>query len=205
MKKTIIFVLVCIFAVFALLQPVDAKKKTTKTKTKTTTTETVKEAEPEVDKSKFVKVYVFEAGGCPYCEMEKEYLQGLDSYNKKFEIVTKELYIDHVDWEPGSDYELGVNVANYFQRKGFANAKYTGTPFVVISDLYAAATYSTSLESYIDTAYEVGDKDIVGQIERGELVEEKESHVGVIIAIGVVLVGGIAGLAYVATHDGKKK
>ena len=40
-----------------------------------------------------VKVYIFEAGGCPYCEAEIEYLEGLDSYGEKFEIVRKELYV----------------------------------------------------------------------------------------------------------------
>ena len=38
-----------------------------------------------------VKVYIFEAGGCPYCEAEIEYLESLDSYGEKFEIVRKEL------------------------------------------------------------------------------------------------------------------
>lgn len=109
-----------------------------------------------------VKVYVFEAGGCPYCEKEIEYLKGLDSYNKKFEIVEKELYVDHVDWEEGSDYELGVKVAEAFLDKGYSNASYQGTPFVVISNIYAAAAYSESLESVINTAYESGDADIVG-------------------------------------------
>ena len=158
-----------------------------------------------VNAEELVKVYVFEAGGCPFCEKEIDYLKGLDSYNKKFEIVQKELYVDHVDWEQGEDYELGVKVAQYFQNKGFKDAKYTGTPFVVISDLYAAATYSTQLESYIEKAYAEGDKDIVGKIDRDELVEEKENHTGVIIAIVVILVGGIAALAVVATHDSNKK
>lgn len=157
-----------------------------------------------VKAEELVKVYIFEAGGCPYCEKEQEYLKGLDSYGKKFEIITKELYVDHIDWEQGKDYDLGVKVANYFQSKGFTNAKYTGTPFVVISDVYAAATYSTDLERYINKAYEIGDQDIVGKIERDELVEEKESHVGVIIAIAVILVGGIAALVVVATKDDKK-
>lgn len=111
-----------------------------------------------------VKVYVFEAGGCPFCEKELEYLKGLDSYNEKFEIVQKELYVDHVDWAQGKDYQLGVAVANAFKNAGFENASYTGTPFVVISDLYAAATYSTDLEKYIDQAYEEGDKDVVSCI-----------------------------------------
>lgn len=157
-----------------------------------------------VNAEELVKVYMFEAGGCPFCEKEMEYLESLDSYNKKFEVVRKELYVDHVDWAQGKDYELGVKVANYFQSKGFTNAKYTGTPFVVISDLYAAATYSTELESYIEKAYQEGDKDIVGKIERDELVEEKESHLGVIIATAVILVGGVAALVVVANHDSKK-
>lgn len=157
-----------------------------------------------VKAEELVKVYMFEAGGCPFCEKEMEYLEGLDSYNKKFEVIRKELYVDHVDWARGKDYDLGVKVANYFQSKGFTNAKYTGTPFVVISDVYAAATYSTQLESYIDKAYQEGDKDIVGKIERDELVEEKENHTAIIIAIAVILVSGIAALVVVATHDSKK-
>ena len=108
-----------------------------------------------------VKVYIFEAGGCPFCEAEVEYLKGLEGYNKTFTIEIKELYIDHVDWKPGKDYDLGVKVANGFLNAGFTDASYQGTPFVVISDLYAASVYSTSLESVINEAYEKGDKDIV--------------------------------------------
>lgn len=109
-----------------------------------------------------VKVYIFEAGGCPYCEAEVEYLKGLEGYNKTFTIEIKELYVDHVDWKPGKDYDLGVKVANGFLNAGFTDASYQGTPFVVISDLYAASAYSESLESVINEAYEKGDKDIVG-------------------------------------------
>ena len=118
-----------------------------------------------------VKVYIFEAGGCPYCEAEVEYLQKLDSYNKKFTIERRELYVDHVNWAPGRDYELGKAVAEKFQNDGFEDASYQGTPFVVISDLYAAATYSTSLESYINDAYKKGDKDVVNQIAKKLKVE----------------------------------
>ena len=115
-----------------------------------------------------VKVYIFEAGGCPYCEMEVEYLKGLESYNKKFTIVKKELYVDHVDWKEGKDYKLGVKVATAFNEAGFEDAAYTGTPFVVISDLYAAATYSEDLEDIILEAYEEGDKDAVSCINKGK-------------------------------------
>ena len=115
-----------------------------------------------------VKVYIFEAGGCPWCEKEKDYLKGLDSYNEKFEIVTKELYVDHVDWAEGKDYELGKKVAEAFQAKGFNDAAYTGTPFVVISDMYAAAAYSEDLEGFILNAYDDGDKDIVSCLEEND-------------------------------------
>jgi len=115
-----------------------------------------------------VKVYIFEAGGCPYCEEEITYLEGLDSYNKKFEIVRKELYIDHIDWKKGSDYDLGVRVANGFKKVGFEDASYQGTPFVVISDIYAATGYNTSLEDIINEAYDKGDKDIVKCYEDGK-------------------------------------
>lgn len=109
-----------------------------------------------------VKVYIFEAGGCPFCEAEVEYLKGLDSYNEKFTIEIKELYVDHIDWVEGKDYALGKKVAEGFLKAGFTDASYQGTPFVVISDLYAASIYSESLESVINEAYEKGDKDIVG-------------------------------------------
>ncbi len=163
-----------------------------------------------------VKVYIFEAGGCPYCEAEIEYLESLDGYGEKFEIVRKELYIDHVDWEQGKDYELGVNVANAFYSAGFENATYTGTPFVVISDLYAAATYSQNLESVIDTAYAQGDKDVVGCFEAGgtdclegaapetyETKEESNDTVTLII-LGVVVVG-IGLLIFLARKSSKEE
>lgn len=108
-----------------------------------------------------IKVYIFEAGGCPYCEAEIKYLKELDSYNKKFEIVTKELYIDHVDWEQGKDYDLGVKVATAFKNKGYEDASYQGTPFVVIGNIYAVSSYSTELKGIIDTAYENENPDIV--------------------------------------------
>lgn len=149
-----------------------------------------------VKAEELVKVYVFEAGGCPYCEKEVEYLESLESYNKKFTIVRKELYIDHVDWEKGKDYDLGVKVANAFKNAGFKDAKYNGTPFVVISDLYAATTYSTALESYINEAYETGDKDIVKCIEEGKdnCLQSTNNDAIIIIGIFVVLIGGFAGL-----------
>ena len=115
-----------------------------------------------------VKVYIFEAGGCPYCEAEVEYLKGLKGYDKKFEIVQKELYVDHVDWAQGKDYALGKEVAEAFYEADFKDASYQGTPFVVISNLYAAAAYSDNLESIINEAYEKGDKDIVKCFEDGE-------------------------------------
>ncbi len=119
-------------------------------------------------KDEKVKVYIFEAGGCPYCEMELEYLEGLDSYNEKFVVVKKELYVDHNDWAPGEDFIVGAKTALAFNDAGFSNAGYNGTPFVVISDLYASASYSTSLESVINEAYEKGDKDVVGCISAGK-------------------------------------
>ena len=153
-----------------------------------------------------VKVYVFEAGGCPYCEAQIEYLEGLDSYNQKFEIVQKELYVDHVDWAQGKDYELGVKVANEFYSKGFTDASYQGTPFVVISNLYAAAAYSQNLETVIDKAYEEGDKDVVscianngencleGATNSGTATEEKKDNTETItiVILSVIVVGLIA-------------
>ena len=118
-------------------------------------------------KDKKVKVYLFYAGGCPYCEAEVEYLKGLDSYGKKFELIEKELYVDHVDWKEGKEYALGKKVAEEFNKVGFTDASYQGTPFIVISDLYAVSSYNDTLESVINEAYEKGDKDIVSCISKG--------------------------------------
>ena len=154
-----------------------------------------------------VKVYIFEAGGCPFCEAEVEYLKGLEGYNKTFTIEIKELYIDHVDWKPGKDYDLGVKVANGFLNAGFTDASYQSTPFVVISDLYAASAYSTSLESVINEAYEKGDKDIVSCYADGKedclnhlakednKVTDNDSATGantwVVVVMGLLVIGTI--------------
>ena len=148
-----------------------------------------------------VKVYLFEAGGCPYCEEEEKYLKGLDGYNKTFEIVKKELYVDHVEWKEGKDYELGKKVAEAFNKAGFEDASYTGTPFVVISDLYAAASYSTSLESLINAAYEEGDKDAVTCIQNNgencirsnklENLAADSEKINSKIGVAIAIVGGI--------------
>lgn len=152
-KKSIIICLLLVLLVMPL--SVFAAKKTTTTTTTTT-----------VDTSKMVKVYIFEAGGCPACEAEIEYLKELDSYNVKFTIVEKELYVDHVDWAEGSDYDLGVKVASAFATAGY-DSDVNSTPLVVISDIYAANAYSESLEDVINEAYEEGDKDAVSCIENG--------------------------------------
>lgn len=108
-----------------------------------------------------VNVYVFEAGGCPACESVKENLKSLESYNKKFQIVEKELYVDHINWKPGEDFILGVKVANAFNDIGFEDASYDKTPLVVISDTFAANTTVGDFEEIIDEAYENGDSDVV--------------------------------------------
>lgn len=152
-----------------------------------------------------VKVYIFEAGGCPYCEAEIEYLQSLSSYNKKFEIVRKELYVDHVDWAQGKDYALGKEVAEAFYNAGFTDASYQGTPFVVISNVYAAASYSTSLESIINEVYKKGDKDIVKCFEDGEDNCERKItgfklNIDYTFVVTILLVIGVGVLYFVKSN-----
>ncbi len=174
---------------------------------------------------KKVKVYMFEAGGCPYCEEEEEYLKGLDSYDKKFELIKKELYVDHVEWKKGKDYDLGVKVANEFNEAGFENATYQGTPFVVISDLYATTSYSDSLEDVINEAYEAGDKDIVGCYESGksdclddlkklnsknntnnnDKTNKLEINYNIILIVSIVLCSAIIIVVYILKSNKDKK
>ena len=118
------------------------------------------------EEKEMVKVYVFEAGGCPFCEEEIEYLKSLPDYNIKFQIIEKELYIDHIDWEEGKDFELGKDVAIAFSEKGFYNAGFNATPLVIISDIFAQSGLSEDLEEVINKAYEEGDRDIVGCFEQ---------------------------------------
>ena len=115
-----------------------------------------------------VRVYIFEAGGCPSCEAEIKYLKSLDSYEKKFTIVEKQLYVDHVDWKPGKDFNLGVKVALAFNTQGFTEAEYTATPFIVVSDIYATSHYNGNLEDIINEVYNKKDKDVVGCIEQNK-------------------------------------
>ena len=42
---------------------------------------------PDTVKNGKLNVYVFYAGGCPYCEKQIEYLKSLESYGKKFDII----------------------------------------------------------------------------------------------------------------------
>ena len=127
-------------------------------------------------KAEKVKVYVFEAGGCPYCEQEIEYLKSLDGLDTKFEIVQKELYVDHINWEAGKDFDLGVKVSNAFNEKGYNDATYQATPFVVISDIYASSGLNTDLAGVINTAYEEGDNDVVGSISNGKSYDIRKNE-----------------------------
>ena len=153
-----------------------------------------------------VKVYIFEAGGCPACEAQMEYLKGLDSYNEKFEVIEKELYIDHVDWEDGKDYALGKKVAEAFLAADpvkFKDATYQATPFVVVSDVYASAGYNSSLETIINEVYETGDKDVVKCFEKGKtncldhLKEESSSGSG---GAGVIITNIICAIVLLVTY-----
>lgn len=196
MKKIKKILMVLLVAVMAFtMTRVNAEEETTTTGATTGTNK--------------VKVYVFEAGGCPYCEAELEYLQSLSSYNETFEVIVKELYIDHNTWEPGADYELGYKVATAFYNAGFKDASYQATPFVVISDLYAAAAYSTSLESIINQAYEEGDKDVVGCFANGgeNCIPEKPSDGSETIRTVVLLVlfGGLIAMIYFARKNNDDK
>lgn len=165
---------------------------------------------PNVNAAEKVKVYLFEAGGCPWCEKETEYLEGLVGYNDTFEVIKKQLYVDHVNWEPGADYDLGYKVATLFKSAGFEDASYQGTPFVVISDLYAAAAYSTDLETIINQAYQEGDKDVVSCVANGgencleggtlpvddaKTKKEDDGTVGAVILL-VIVAGFVALMIY---------
>lgn len=122
----------------------------------------------KVEAKEKVNVYVFEAVGCPACGAQIEYLNELKKTNDKFNLVVKELYKNTSDWTKSTDYELGVKVANAFVAKGYRDATYQATPFVVIGTKYAISTYNNSLEDVINLAYEEEQTDIVKCIESGK-------------------------------------
>ena len=121
-----------------------------------------------------VKVYMFYAGGCPACESLEEYLKGLEGYNKTFELVKKEAYIDHIEWKNGKDFDLSQKASDMFEAKGYGEYEERGyhlnqsTPFVVISGTYAAVGYNPGLESVINEIAKAADKDVIGCIEAGK-------------------------------------
>ena len=121
-----------------------------------------------------VKVYMFYAGGCPACESAEEYLKGLEGYNKTFELVKKEAYIDHIEWKQGKDYELSQKASDLFESLGYGEYEERGyhlnqsTPFIVISGTYAAVGYNTDLEKVINEIAKAGDKDVIGCLEAGK-------------------------------------
>ena len=121
-----------------------------------------------------VKVYMFYAGGCPACEAAEEYLQGLEGYNKTFELVKKEAYIDHIEWKQGKDFDLSQKASDLFESLGYGEYETRGyhlnqsTPFIVISGTYAAAGYNTDLEKIINQVAEAGDKDVIGCLADGK-------------------------------------
>jgi glutaredoxin len=128
----------------------------------------------KVNAEEKVKVYMFEAGGCPYCEQEEEYLKGLEGYNKTFELVKKEAYIDHIEWKQGKDYELSQKASELFESLGYGEYKTRGyhlnqsTPFIVISGTYAAVGYNQDLGNVINEIAKAGDKDVIGCLEDGK-------------------------------------
>ena len=172
---------------------------------------------PQVVDDGLVKVYMFEAGGCPYCEAATAFLESLDTYNTKFTLIHKSTYIDHYDFEPDVDYDLTQEVSQAFIYAGFRNAKFSGTPYIVISDVYAASGYSESigqqLVDVIDLVYQEGDKDVVSCIANGgteciEGIKQKKLTVaGAAVLIGsVVLVFGIIiGIYLYMDNKNKKK
>lgn len=126
-----------------------------------------------IEKAK-IKVYMFYAGGCPACEATEEYLKGLEGYNKTFELVKKEAYIDHIDWKQGKDYELSQKASDLFESLGYGEYETRGyhlnqsTPFIVISGTYAAVGYNSDLEKVINEIAKAGDKDVIGCLEDGK-------------------------------------
>lgn len=156
-----------------------------------------------------VKVYVFYAPGCHWCEEQFNYLEALDSYNEKFVVVRKELFQSDLR-TPGADYDLGQDVGTAFTQAGFTNARPEGTPYVVVSDLYAASAYNDSLETVINQAYEAGDKDVVGCIEAGNdnciegaVSTKKELSPKMFIILGISVVIIVPLLIFVNSYINK--
>ena len=162
---------------------------------------------PDVQKKEKVTVYVFSASGCPFCEEQMTYLKNLDTYGKEFTIVEKELYIDHISWEKGKDYDLAKKVETEMSTI-LNGVVIDGTPFVIVENIYAKTGLNTNLEDYIHRAYLRGTQvDVVKCLEENgtNCVKEKETNkekdylpVRIIETITIIAgIGLITGFVYI--------
>lgn len=170
-----------------------------------------------------VKVYVFEAVGCPFCTQQIDTLKELSKTNPNFEIVVKELYKSNATWEPGPAYDLGVKVADAFKAKGYPDSTYQATPLMIFGNKYAAASYNSNLEvlgALINAAYENEEEDVVacyenngtnceskildlsGDIKKAEQ-DKKDADKITRAFLGLVILGGAAMFLYKVSE--KKK
>lgn len=131
-----------------------------------------------------VKVYVFVSKNGFYSDLSEEAiksLKGLESYGKKFEIIEKEAYVyssKFGDAEDGKDLELFKKVIAVYNEAGF-DYTYTQTPTAIVSDEFIPGVDLDFVDKVVNDAYENGDKDLVGCIDRGEndcSVQEKETN-----------------------------
>lgn len=148
-----------------------------------------------------VKVYVFVSKNGIHSDLSEKAiasLKGLESYGKMFEIIEKEAYTyssKFSDVEDGKDLELFKKVIEVYNNAGY-DYTYTQTPTAFISNEFIPGVDLELVNEVINNAYENGDEDLVGCVERGEnncSVEKKEKNITstniikkVLVIIGII-------------------
>lgn len=172
------------------------------------------------EKHDLVKVYVFVSKSGIHSDLSEkaiESLKGLESYGKQFEIIEKEAYVyssEYGDAEDGKDLELFKKVIEVYNNAGY-DYTYTQTPTAFISNEFIPGVDLKFVHEVINNAYENGDEDLVGCVERGEnncSVEKKEKNITstniikkVLIIIGIIFSLMICFLIYFVLESKKTK
>lgn len=145
-----------------------------------------------------INVYVFKSSTCPHCEEALKFFTELssdDEYSNYFYLVPFETNGSTTDIK--ENIKLAEKVSNYF------GTEFEGVPLIVIGDKRYegySSNLNEQLKERIKTCYENGCKDIVVGIQEGTLKSSNFDTI-FIMAILVVLIGGIGYFVYVGRKD----
>ena len=148
---------------------------------------------PEANREK-INVYMFKGATCHFCNDALEYIHGLDEeYQSYFNLVEYEV------WNDASNKEKMQKVSDYFGDNA------SGVPYIIIGDFrftngFGPDTDGETFKEEVKKAYyDDNYVDVVAKI-----LEEK-NDIGFIIALTVVIVGGVAFVIFMSRDTEEKE